>query len=394
MTLLTARRSLVAAATGVPPPPYDPIVGVNWIHAYWAEDPEWANPGDGNPVESWRDAIGGEHAVQATGARRPVYEASALGMGGRPALRFDSGPEQWLDAAGVETDQPNTFVAIWRHGGDSTEVVIDGVTVRQAMSSPGATSHRIFAGSSRSSTFAADARLTPLVQQGDFDAASSFHRVNGEGIQPSSPGTNNLRGLRIGNLQAGTNGVNGWVAFAGVRQGIMTSLEREEFTAWALAHYMPVEPTIVTQLGLVTALSSSDGTRGIDFEVQDDPLTAVGMRAYVPGAFASTLRLWRQSDQVELASVAITTVADEWVEGQFSSPVELDANTRYVATIDDPGTTDRYRQDMSPPNPPSGWFVTPKVRLITGRWDSSTPPNFPTNTSDHYWGIADVMFDT
>jgi hypothetical protein len=392
VTLLTARRSVVAAATGVPPPPFDPINAVNWKHAYWAEDPDWTNPGDGQPVDSWRDAVGNEDAVQATEARQPIYEASAAGMGGRPALRFDSGPEQWLDAAGVEVDQPDTLVAIWRHGRDGTEVVIDGVSVRQGLWSAGVTSHSIFAGSTRSSTFTADARLGPLIQQADFNAGSSFQRVNGQAIQPASPGTNNLRQLRIGNNPSGGNGVNGWAAFIGVRQGTMTTLEREAFTDWALDYYMPVEPTMVTQLGSLTTLSGNDSGMGVDFEVQDDPLTAVGLRVYAAGAHATTLRLWRRSDQVELRAEPVTTVTDEWVEAHFDTPITLEANTRYVVTMDGSSTADRYRQDMNPPVPPTGWLVTPKVRLETGVF--GTAGSFPTGTSNHYWGIVDVLFDT
>ena len=392
MTLLVARRGLVGAALGVPPPPFDPIGSFNWKHAFWVDDPDWTPPGDGQPVDEWPDAVGGANLVQATESRRPTYEASTPGMCGRPGLRFNAGVGQWLDALAVEADQPDTVVIVWRHNSTSTEVPIDGLDSEQQLRANQGTSYGMEAGTIRNMTFATPAWSTPLAELADFDGADSALHINGETQQPtSSPGLSDLRELRVGATRFENVRHNGWVAFVGIRQGLMPQAQRELFTDWALSYYVPVEPTMLTQLGSVTGVDPA-GTYGVEFEVRDEPLTANGLRVYSGGSFSTTLRLWRVSDEEQLGAVSLTTATDEWASGAMD-PVTLEANTKYIVSADHPGSYTRYLQSMSPPLPPSGWLVTPKVQLITGR-TNGTPGNFPSGSSDWWYGVADVLFET
>lgn len=99
MSVLNTANDVRLGATGVDrvyygstqvwPTGFDPLVDINWYAAYFAEDPDWSPPADGDPVDQWDDGTGGGRHATASTTARPTYRASYAGLNGRPALEFD-----------------------------------------------------------------------------------------------------------------------------------------------------------------------------------------------------------------------------------------------------------------------------------------------------------------
>ena len=80
------RRSVIAATSSAGPAFFDTIP---MLREFWAEDPSWTNPGNGNAMVTWRD--NGSHGADVTaaaigGGNKPIYVDS--GLAGRPSIRF------------------------------------------------------------------------------------------------------------------------------------------------------------------------------------------------------------------------------------------------------------------------------------------------------------------
>lgn len=83
--------------------------GVTWLHRMWADDPSWTNPGDGNLVDSWRNASGGGDPA-ATGSLRPTFRASVEAYNKKAAVQFSNA--QALDFNIADIAQPFSVVAV------------------------------------------------------------------------------------------------------------------------------------------------------------------------------------------------------------------------------------------------------------------------------------------
>lgn len=81
------------------------------LHACWASDPAWANPGDGNAVSSMRNQSGGGDPAQATSSKRPIYRASVAVLNNRPAVQFD-GTDDFLNIDVANTAQPFKLLCV------------------------------------------------------------------------------------------------------------------------------------------------------------------------------------------------------------------------------------------------------------------------------------------
>lgn len=177
----------------------------------------------GAQVTAWRSARGGQAAVQAVGAARPIWSATALA--GRPGVVFDGaddeltlpgvGPlpvgsapcEIWVlaDQATPATDTAQRALAAY--GGDTS------ATQRRVLRDRTSGANRGRTETGDGSTFVVAANAIAdfsgrLVARGRFDATTSRLDVNGaEGsVRAVAPATGSGR-LRIGavaNVQAGT----------------------------------------------------------------------------------------------------------------------------------------------------------------------------------------------
>ncbi len=71
---------------------FDPTTAIAWEAAFWASDPSWSNPGNGNPVSAWRNfgsRAGAGDAAQSTANRKPTYLSSVAGLNNQPGVSFD-----------------------------------------------------------------------------------------------------------------------------------------------------------------------------------------------------------------------------------------------------------------------------------------------------------------
>jgi hypothetical protein len=90
---------------------------VAWTDAYWADDPGWSNPGDGNAVSTWRSGgSGGRAATQGTGSLQPTFRSSVANLNSRAAVEFD-GAGDVLTSSSYSLDLPGTAVWVGRFTG-------------------------------------------------------------------------------------------------------------------------------------------------------------------------------------------------------------------------------------------------------------------------------------
>lgn len=215
---------------------FDPL-SISWAHAFWASDPSWSNPGDGNSVSSWRNAgSNGTAAAQATGGNRPIYRSSYANLNSQPAVEFVS-----TDSLNVVTSaisQPNHVYVVLYHGsatGDRS--VIDCGTGNRHLLRLRTNSGtlQMFAGISVTPGTAigtASAQAAAL-----YNGASSTLRVNGQSHTGLSVGGQSLDDMRIGADQAGGTPLIGAIAFLAVKNSALTAGELDDLDAWAQSTY-------------------------------------------------------------------------------------------------------------------------------------------------------------
>ena len=222
---------------------FDPL-SIAWHSAYWAEDPGWTNPGDGNAVTTWDDATAnGRDVTQATGTKRPLYRASVAALNGQPALEFD-GTDDFLQTVSAFTVTSGTL----------TKVII-----YQYRSHPGGNRHAWSAmdsGSNRADMFRTSGAwaiygsaaagggaiyitgVTPNnnahLEVATFGASASI-LIDGSSITTGS-GASALTTHCFGGYLGNENGAV-TIAFAGMLVGTLTTGEKADLLAWAQDHY-------------------------------------------------------------------------------------------------------------------------------------------------------------
>lgn len=98
-------------AHSFPAQSWNPLTAVAWKAAYWADDPNWSNPGAGNAVSSWSDGTGnGFTMLQGTGAKQPLFRTGVTALGGKSAVEFD-GVNDFMQATTPVMTQPYSIVA-------------------------------------------------------------------------------------------------------------------------------------------------------------------------------------------------------------------------------------------------------------------------------------------
>lgn len=89
----------------------NPLTLLSWKAAYWADDPSWSNPGNGNAVPSWRDGSGNGYDVASSGSARPTFRSSVTNLNGKAGVEFDGTSDYLLNASPVVT-QAYSLVAV------------------------------------------------------------------------------------------------------------------------------------------------------------------------------------------------------------------------------------------------------------------------------------------
>lgn len=211
---------------------FDPIGAVTWQSVFWAEDPAWTNPGNGNPVTSWNNA--GTDATDATEATNPpVYASSVAALNSKPAIDFD-GTNDLLVANVADLTSPWTLVVICTHDDTATDSAVGFLAgTNGALAYVSGTGWRI--GSATANVVGTTGDTVLLV--GLSNGASSTLEVNGVGPGTvNGGGVGNLTELRIGN-RASALPFDGKIAFVGLKSSALTAPELAYLEAGATSHY-------------------------------------------------------------------------------------------------------------------------------------------------------------
>lgn len=226
--------------TQMPPaslPPYNPL-SITWAAAYWAEDPSWTNPGNGNAVSSWRDGSGNSRdATQATGANQPLYRSSDSGLNSMPTVDFD-GTNDYLATAGFTIAQPATRVIVVR----MKSVVAsrhffstNGAGQRNDMNSDsGPITWVMYAGTQLISATVCTTVGAFLIAE--YNGVSSSLSLNGSSIASGDAGGQSSGDISLGTFNGGA-GTSCHIAFAALKSGLLTAQNKADLLAWSRLHY-------------------------------------------------------------------------------------------------------------------------------------------------------------
>ena len=192
-------------------------------YAFWAADPDWSNPGDGNAVTSWRnDGSASPTTIGEIGSGTSVtYRSAASAMASKPALQITSGGKalEVLRSAMSSVSQPSTLVtAIHVTSTTSGGHIVDSPNATRNLFQHNGTSWVVFAGGTPRTQGTA-ALNTTYVTAVVYNAASSVLRVNGSNVAlAGSPGTDARDGIRIfsNESEGGNATTSGFVAYVGI----------------------------------------------------------------------------------------------------------------------------------------------------------------------------------
>lgn len=186
-----------------------------WTAAFWADDPEWTNPGDGNPVSSWRDGGSeGKPATQGTGSMQPTYNASVPAFNGKATISGD-GVDDFLQTAnwsGVLA-QPFSVFCVGNFSGTGMDMWDGNDATNSAYFRARSLNYRIHAGTiAQGGTPDTD----PHYFLANYVGASSGLLIDGATIISADAGSNGIDGLSILANQGGGMPNGGHIAFIGV----------------------------------------------------------------------------------------------------------------------------------------------------------------------------------
>lgn len=218
---------------------FDPLTSISWTSAYWANDPDRSNPGDGNDITSMVDAgTAGVNLVPDTG-RSIVFDEQYPALNNATAWVFNGTSSRTAMTSGSPTiSQPNTIAVVgWldsTHGANPT--IIDGDSQRRLVRNYGTGGNvQMFAGSSRSFAGGADGGFILLAT---FDGASSTCRMNGSDLTVGGTvGTHTLTAFRVGADTTGSGYYKGALSFVGITEGAFTAGDITGFESWASSYY-------------------------------------------------------------------------------------------------------------------------------------------------------------
>ena len=208
---------------------YNPLTAITWAAAFWADDPSWSNPGNGNAVSSWRDGTGGtNHAVQATGTKQPLFRSSVTALNNRGGVEFD-GVNDILVAPISSIAQPYSMVVISQFVANTDNTYV--MTTAASGASPGIRQVNssgfvfgLYAGTAYNSTAAAD--TNGFLVTGYFNGASSVVTKDGTAAASGAAGataTGTTLNLAAFGSTSPTAFSNQRLAFVGLISGNVTT---------------------------------------------------------------------------------------------------------------------------------------------------------------------------
>jgi hypothetical protein len=209
---------------GVIPGTFDPFDSSypTAVVGAFAEDPLWANPGDGNAVTSWRDGTGGGRHF--TGANHPTFRSSVAAYGNRPALDLSGGTFfGLLSGTFSAVSLPMTVVCVANLAPTSTTNQIfgggdSGTTLRF-----GATSGNVLNWNNGTNRTAGTSSTSPSVWVVEFRSNGvQAIRNAGTPTTQSEAGSNTVTSLWAGRSFNG-NGTAGHISFIALYASAITA---------------------------------------------------------------------------------------------------------------------------------------------------------------------------
>lgn len=201
---------------------FNPLTQVTALQAVWASDPSWSNPGDGNPVDSWRNQSGGGDPA-ATGSNRPTFRSSTAAYNNRATVEFVAASSQYLDFDTANTAQPFKVIVVGNVGAAGTQerLVGSGSNTARVLGDNAANNWTINAGTQR---FGGTSDGNPHVLRATLNGATSSLWVDETLVinsQDANTGAFNRFTIGAGsdNTPAFANHLNGHVAFVGIYAG-------------------------------------------------------------------------------------------------------------------------------------------------------------------------------
>lgn len=222
---------------------FDPITGVGWTHAYWAEGGEFAalGLGDGAAVGTWPDEVGTLDATQGTAGSKPTYRAT-LGPNSKPTVQFDGG--DWMLTSTLTQAQPFSLLIVASIDVLApTKYYVGDAAIKVGLSYNNGGSDlkqlAMYAGAGVTGNSDADYNTSPHMMRGTFNGASSVNDLDGT-TKTVSPGSNGISsGLVFGAISnPGVASMQGKLAFFGVYNGnVAADAGWTSFKAWVTSHY-------------------------------------------------------------------------------------------------------------------------------------------------------------
>jgi hypothetical protein len=97
---------------------FDALGLITWdLGAWYAEDPDWTDPGDGGLIDQWDDGGSGTaRHMLATTTARPTYSAAVAAFNGQPAVTVDGGDKMSISGTITAPTRPYSIVVIGKFG--------------------------------------------------------------------------------------------------------------------------------------------------------------------------------------------------------------------------------------------------------------------------------------
>lgn len=231
--VVMARPSVAAA--------FDPLTGIAWHTAVWADDPGWANPGNGGAVTGWDDGTGNGHDLTTT-LGSPTFRTTVAALNNHAGVDFDGSDDEMFSAAFTAVHQTFSAVFIGTYdgvGGGSYDRLISLATPNTIFTCLYRASSGYFAayaGGFGETTVTATTGGHAL--RGKFTGASSVLNVDGTSAAVS-PGGGDATAFGLGGSGSGAvDRANVHVGFAGLYAGDVTAHAGwAGFVSWVSTYY-------------------------------------------------------------------------------------------------------------------------------------------------------------
>lgn len=220
---------------------FDPLTAFTWDVVYWADDPGWANPGDGNPVTTWDDGSGNGRdgtAAAGPGGNSPVYRSSEAGLNNRAIVDFDTTK---LTSTSFTRAQPCSVVTIFADhtnaDGRLCSSTVNLQVFRDNAAPPSGFGH--YAGGFGTYTPNVSSTAGALFSI-YLNGASSYPVLDGTAAATADPGSTGFANLAVGYRDTGSGDLHGIfkIAFIGVTSGdFHVHANYAAFKSWVASYY-------------------------------------------------------------------------------------------------------------------------------------------------------------